>query len=232
MSQSVLVIPDLQIPFHHKDALRFLQKVYKTFAINEVVCIGDEVDFHALSDYDHDPDGYSPGDELRKAIEELQPFYKAFPKVKVVTSNHTDRIYRRAKRFGIPRAFLNSYAEFLQAPPGWHWEEYYIIDGVRYEHGHKIPGGDKLSIQKAPLLNGRSTVFGHFHSSAGIQYTSSPEALLFGFNAGCLIDFKSYAFDYAKARPILGCGIVEAGIPTFIPMLLNKRGRWIGGLKG
>ena len=111
-----------------------------------------------------------------------------------------------------------------------------MVDGVRYEHGDALGGGmGATATMRAPLRNQRSTVFGHFHSFAGIQYVASPENLNFGFNVGCLIDFKTYAFKYAKAhkaRPVLGCGIVQEAIPTFIPMLLDKRGRWVGRLVG
>jgi hypothetical protein len=234
MATTVLVVPDLQTPFHHKDAFAFLRRVKKIYRPNEVVNIGDEVDFHALSNYEHDPDGYSPGKELIKARAALKELYKIFPRSKVCISNHTSRPYRRAHKFGIPRAFLRDYKEFLEAPNGWEWRDYWIIDGVRYEHGDALGGGlGKTAATRAALVNQRSTVFGHFHSYAGIHYTASPEDLIFGFNVGCLIDFKSYAFKYAKshkARPVLGCGIVEDRIPTFIPMVLNGRGRWNGKL--
>ena len=231
MGKTVLIVPDLQLPFHHRDAFDFLKKVRDVYRPHEIVNIGDEVDFHALSDYDHDPDGFSPGDELRAALQHLQKLYKIFPSSKVCISNHTSRPFRRAHRYGIPRAFIRDYSDFLKAPRGWEWRNYWIVDGIRYEHGDALGGGlGKTVTTRAALVNQRSTVFGHFHSFAGIHYTASPEDLIFGFNVGCLIDFKTYAFKYAmahKARPVLGCGIVENGIPTFIPMILNGRGRWV-----
>jgi hypothetical protein len=234
--ETVLVIPDLQIPFEHKDALRFVMAVRDAYGPTVVVNIGDEVDFHALSDFDADPDGFSAGDEMGQALKHLDAWYEEFQDVKVCISNHTARPFRRAYKYGIPRHFLKDYQEFLEAPDGWSWEEYYILDEVRYEHGHALGGGyGKTAAANAPLKNGRSTVFGHFHASAGIQYTATPEALLFGFNVGSLIDFKTYAFKYshgAKSRPILGCGIIDRGVPTFIPMLLKPNGRWIGELIG
>jgi hypothetical protein len=236
-SETVLVISDLQIPFQHKDTFEFLHAVKTAYKPTEVVNIGDEVDMHALSDYVHDPDGYSPGHELEAALEVLhEELYSCFPKSKVCISNHTSRPFRRAEACGIPRKFLRDYAEFLEAPEGYEWRDYWIIDGVRYEHGDALQGGvGATATRNAPLRNMRSTVFGHFHSNAGIQYVASPEALYFGFNVGCLIDFKAYAFKYAhktKNRPVLGCGIVDEGIPTFVPMLLDKRGRWVGRLIG
>ena len=235
-SERVLVISDLQAPFQHRDAYDFVIAVAERYSPTQIVCIGDEVDMHALSDYDHDPDGMSPGDELKKAIDSLQPWYLAFPEMMVCISNHTSRPFRRAYKFGIPKALMKDYRDFLHAPTGWAWKDHWIIDGVRYEHGHELGGGyGKTATANAPLRNGRSTVFGHFHANAGIHYVASPEKLMFGFNVGCLIDFKSYAFAYAKGtkqRPILGCGVVDEGIPTFIPMVLNSRGRWVRQILG
>ena len=236
MTSTVLVISDLQCPFEHRDALKFLKEVKDVYEPDQVVCIGDEIDFHALSDYDADPDGLSAGDELQRAIDHLAPVYELFPVVKSCISNHTLRPFRRAYKCGIPRALMRDYGEFLQAPRGWRWKDHWVIDRVRYEHGHELGGGyGKTATANAALKNGRSTVFGHFHANAGIHYTATPEALLFGFNVGCLIDFKRYAFAYAqasKSRPILGCGIVDEAIPTFLPMLLNAKGRWVGRLVG
>ena len=234
--KTVLVIPDLQCPFQHPDALAFCIWVKRQFGpIDEIVCIGDEADQHAVSDYPADPDGLSAGIELHKCIEELMGFYKAFPVVKVCTSNHTDRIFRKALKHGIPRAYLRQYRDFLDAPKGWVWKDQWTIDGVIYEHGHALSGGSgRQASYQLPLLNRRSTVFGHFHSFAGIQYLASDElGVHFGFNVGCLIDQSAYVFQYGKRhkqKPILGCGIVEDGVPEFIPMRLTKGGRWVGSL--
>lgn len=224
----VLAISDLQIPFQHPDALDFLIWLKKEYKPTVIVCLGDEIDCHALSNYDHDPDGYSAGHELRKAINELKKYYKVFPQVKVVTSNHTARPFRRAFKHGIPRAFLRDYHDFLQAPDGWEWRESWEIDGVYYFHGEGYSGS--TAHHKAAIGRGQPCVMGHLHSHAGIHYIANQKELFFGFNVGCLIDSKAYAFAYGKTspnKPIIGAGIIDRGVPMFIPMLLNKNGRWI-----
>ena len=233
--ETVLVISDLQIPFQHKDAFKFLEAAKEKYKPTKIVCIGDEVDFHAISDYDHDPDGLSAGDELKKAIKTLKQLYALFPEVMSCVSNHTSRPMRRAFKYGIPQAFLKSYKEFLEAPDGWAWEDKWLIDGIRYEHGDSLRGGMTTVLNNACVQNQRSTVFGHFHTGAGIKYVASPEALQFSFNVGCLINRHSYAFKYAataKNKPVLGIGIVDKGVPTFVPMLLQKGGRWCGKFIG
>jgi hypothetical protein len=224
----VLVISDLQIPFEHQDTIPFLKWLKKKYSPDVVVNVGDEIDCHALGDWDHDPDGMTAGEELTKSIEHLQEHYHLFPDVKVCTSNHTARPYRRAFKFGIPSAFLKSYGEFLKAPKGWVWADSHEIDDIRYEHGEGQSG--PLGALKAALANMQSTVIGHLHSDAGILYSANEKYLVYGFNVGSLIDRYAYAFAYGKKikrKPIIGCGIVDKGIPTFIPMLLDQKGRWI-----
>jgi hypothetical protein len=107
------------------------------------------------------------------------------------------------------------------------WADHWEFDGIIYEHGDPFSGKDAAI--KAAEQNMQSTVIGHVHSFAGIQYSANSKHLIFGFNVGCLIDKDAYAFAYAKKikrKPILGCGIITNGIPQFIPMTLNSNGRW------
>jgi hypothetical protein len=225
----VLVISDTQAPFEHPQYLEFLEFIQNKWKCNEWVHIGDEVDFHALSDWDSDPDGYSVGHELEAAVRSLKRLYKVFPKMKVCISNHTFRPFKRAFKSGLPRKMIKDYKEFLDAPDGWYWAEFWDIDNVIYEHGEAFSGKD--APHKAASGNMRSTVFGHLHSHAGIQYIQRPgNDLIFGMNVGCLIDDNAYAFRYnkkQKQRPILSCGVVIDGVPYLEPMKLNRAGKWV-----
>lgn len=75
---TTLSIPDLHAPFAHRDALPFLLEVYSQRKCGRVVCLGDEVDAHALGRFPKDPDGMGAGRELQAAIEQLIPFYRRF----------------------------------------------------------------------------------------------------------------------------------------------------------
>lgn len=226
---TVLSIPDIHFPAHHPDTFSFLKAVKKKFKPDEVVCLGDEIDAAGLGDWDHDPDAPSPGDELRKAVKLMHELYDIFPTVKVCISNHTDRIYRKPFKAGIPKNLIKSYAEILEAPKGWQWAESWEVDGILYEHGEGFSGKD--GALKAAQANMQSTVIGHLHAHAGIQYYANARHLIWGFNAGCLIDRANPAFNYGKhikAKPIIGVGLIVAGIPQFIPMQLDRHGRWTG----
>lgn len=228
-SETVLVIPDLHCPFEHQDALDFLRLVNHRFNPKEVVCLGDEVDFHAMSRWPTDPDGMSPGQELKNAIVHLQPFYAEFPVVKVCISNHTIRPQKLMKEYEIPRAFWPTYETMLNAPDGWNWAKEWVIDDVVYIHGDAGKGGKNGWAANTEIYH-KSCVVGHWHSRAGVVYDNE----FFNMNTGCLINPKAYAFDYAEKahkKPNLGCGLVFGGkTAIFVPMHVDDNNRWIGTL--
>lgn len=229
---TVLAVPDLHMPFHHKSALKFLAAVYKKYKPNEVINLGDLEDWHSISMHDHDPDGLSPGMELKSLRDAIRPLIKMFPKMKICTSNHGSLPLRRAFKFGMPSELIKSYKDIIEAPKGWEIADSWEVDGIVYEHGEAFSG--QQGAIKSANANMQSTVIGHIHAFAGIQYSANQKHLIFGFNVGCLIDKSLYAFAYGKkikAKPILGCGIIKNGIPTFIPMVVDpKTGLWNGKL--
>lgn len=228
---TVLAIPDLHMPFHHKDALKFLAAVKRKYKPNEVINMGDIEDWHSISMHDHDPDGMSPGEELKALRKAIKPLFTLFPKMKVCTSNHGSLPLRRAYKFGLPSELIKSYKDIIAAPKGWSIADSWEVDGVIYEHGEGFSG--EAAAIKSAKANMQSTVIGHIHAFAGIQFSANSKHLIFGFNTGCLIDRHRYAFAYGKklkAKPILGCGIIVHGVPTFIPMQLDSKGNWNGRL--
>lgn len=227
----VLAFPDLHCPFQHRDAFDFLDAVNRKQKPDVIIGLGDEADQHALSQHTHDPDGMSAGDELTATVKSIQPLYQLFPNVKVCTSNHGARPFRRAMEFGIPRAYLRDYKDFMQAPKGWEWKDRWIIDGVSFQHGEGVSGAE--GALKLATANMMPTVIGHLHGDAGIRFWANSAALLWGLNSGWLGDQHAYAMAYGKhglKKGILGCSIINRGMPFFLPMILDKRGRWTGAL--
>ena len=220
----------MHIPNHHPDLLPFLCRVKEKFSPDKWICIGDEVDKHALSFHDSDPDLPSAGDELILAQERLKDIFKLIPECQVLDSNHGSMAYRKAYASGIPRAYMRGYAEVLGAPRGWTWHDELIVsatDGsdIYFHHG-KV--ANVLTASKGEAM---SFVQGHYHSRFEIQYWGNKGGLYFGMTVGCLIDPSSMAFSYGKnfsKRPIIGMGLILDGMPVLIPMVLDKMGRWDG----
>jgi len=229
--KKVLVISDLHIPYHHKDAFAFLSEIKKEFKPDFIINIGDLLDFHAMSMHDHDPDLPSPGDEMTRAREYVKELESLFPEVVEVESNHSSMVYRRALKSGMSRQFLKSYGDFLGTKK-WTWQDDLTItlpnkQRCFFTHGR---AADVLKVSQSMGMN---AVQGHYHTKFLISWWANPDNLFFGMNVGCLINQKSLAFAYAKnfkTRFILGCGMIIDGIPKLLPMVLNNKGNWIGRL--
>jgi predicted phosphodiesterase len=227
----VLAIGDLHAPFMHQDAARFLAAVAGKTRPDLVVFLGDVADLHALSRFVRDPAGMSCGDEMKAARRQLRPIGELFPRALVCWGNHDRRIYDRAAEAGIPEDAIRGLGDILKTPAGWQWADEWEVGGVLYEHGTNWSGKD--AHKKAATAAMSPVVIGHIHAHAGVSYIANRRHLFWGFYVGCLIDHKAYAFAYAKRtpdKPIIGVGIVDAGIPRFVPMPLNRGGRWTGKL--
>lgn len=227
----VLAIPDLQVPFMHEDAFPFLKAVTAKYKPNIIVQIGDLADQHHFSSYPKSTKGRGGKEELAQASRQLEPLKKLFPEMYICWGNHDLRIFQKAAEAGIDDSLLKTYEEILKMPKGWKLSDRWEIDNVVYEHG--IGRSGMQGAIKAAMANMQSTVIGHLHAHAGIQYYGNKKHLIFGFNIGALIDDKKYAFEYGRfnaAKSVLGCGVIIDGLPTFVPMIIGKNHRWIGKL--
>ena len=227
--KSVLVISYLHIPYHHPDAFDFLKALKAKYKPDMIVNIGDELDHHAISMHDSNPDLMSAGDELKSSRVYVKELEKIFPQMTLVHSNHSSLVYRRALKYGLPKDYLRSYNEFLGVGKGWTWVDDLTVtlsDGSRCFFTH----GLSATVLQVAMQYGMNTVQGHYHTKFSIGYYSNPDALIWGMQVGCLIQQKSMAFDYAKnfkSRFIVGCGMIIDGQPKLMPMVLNEDGRWI-----
>lgn len=230
----VLVIPDQHAPYHHKDAIEFLIAVAARFKPDLVVNLGDELDFHAMSFHDSDPNLDSAGPELAKGTAWLQQLASVFPYQLICDSNHGSMTFRRAKAHGLPVQLIKSYRDVVfpeGGGDGWHWAESWRVQTplgpVMFKHQ---PSGDILG---DAAHNACNLMVGHHHGKFEISYTASSAHLYWGAYSGCLIDKDSYAFAYGKhslRKPVIGCTVIIDGRPMLVPMVLNSDGRWNGSL--
>lgn len=223
----ILVIPDMHHPYAHPDTVEFLKAIKDEYRPDFVVCTGDEVDNHAISFHDSDPNLRSPSDELEQAIEGLQPLYKLFPQMSLIDSNHGSLVYRKGRASGLPDSVFKSWNEILKAPKGWVWCSDIVINtelGPVYGHHGKSAASGKLSKNMA-----MSSFQGHYHSKFQIDYWGSPRGLFWDMHTGSLVDDHSLAMAYNKTtldRPIVGAAMIVDGRPNLIPMHLARNGKW------
>ena len=227
----ILVISDTHCPYQHQDAIKFLSKIKEEYNPDRVIHIGDEIDNHAMSYHDHDPNLFSAGEELKRAREVVWEIEDLYPKVDVLESNHGSLWYRKAKTHGIPREVIKSYEEILETKSWkWHFElELQLPNGQPCYFHHGRHGNALVASQH----RGMSVVQGHYHEKFNIQYWGTTERLNWGMNVGCLVDDNSLAMEYNNSnlkRPVIGCGMIIDSLPRLLPMVLKSNGRWNGRL--
>lgn len=220
------------MPYCHPDTWKFLSSIKKKYNPDRVICLGDEVDYHALSYHESDPDLDSAGPELEKAIRFLRPIYKLFPRVDLLESNHGSLVHRKAMTAGIPKRALRTYREILCAPQGWCWHfdlRLQMSNGQDlYLHHGKASQAARMSIQE-----GCSTVEGHFHTKFHVTYWRNSKGLYWGMHSGYLADHDSLSQAYARSnlqKGIVGASMIIGGHPLLLPMKQNRSGRWTGVL--
>ncbi len=106
---------------------------------------------------------------------------------------------------------MNKTYKELHSTPDWNWVENVVYDDVLYEHGE----GSQAAMKARN--NMMSSVCGHTHTSAYVQWYVGKRFRVFGMQVGCGIDAKSYAAAYAKnfKRQAIGCGVVIGGHTAF-----------------
>ena len=88
----IVVISDLQVPFHDERAVRNVAAFIRKWRPDDVLCVGDELDFQTISRWSSGRDEWSgtigrDRDTCQRVLYELQVNH-------IVRSNHTDRLYK------------------------------------------------------------------------------------------------------------------------------------------
>ena len=221
-----LIIGDIHLPYTHKGYLKFCKSIYDKHSCNAVSFTGDIIDSH-FSSFHHTSTETDGKFELSNAIEMIKDWYSVFNNksvpngISVTLGNHDLIVFRKAEDAGVDKRWVRNLNEVLGVPD-WIFEEQFVHDNVLYTHGTGCSG---KGIEKRVQNWGTSMCQGHIHTQAFISYTASLNDLKFGLQAPCGIDYKSFAFSYAKfhtAKPILGCAVIldDGTIPIIEPMIL------------
>jgi len=202
-NSNTLIIGDLHAPFIKEGYLEFCKSVYKKHNCSNVIFIGDLIDNHFSSFHESDPDGMGAGQELCKAIKELEKWYEAFPVAKVCIGNHDAIPARKAFSSGLSKRWIKSIGEVLDFD-GWQYAEEWFINDVLYVHG---TGRKARNRCKDDFM---SVVQGHYHSESYIEYFVGERFRLYAMQVGCGVDRTAYAMAYGKhfKKMHINCGVV------------------------
>jgi hypothetical protein len=194
-----LVVGDIHLPYTHRNYLQHCIDIYNKYNCSEVSFTGDIIDSHFASF--HQTSTQTDGKyELDMAIEQVKDWYEAFPNATITLGNHDLIIARKAEDAGIDKRWVRNLNEVLGCPE-WKFEEQFVHDNVLYTHGTGCSGKGIM------------------------DFTASLNELKFGLQCPNGIDYKSFAYGYAKfhtAKPILGCAVIlDSGqLPIIEPMPL------------
>lgn len=228
----VLCFPDLHFPYCHPDSLDFLYKLNRLLQPTLVIGGGDEIDYHAQSFHNSDPDLDSAGPEFLKALGYIDTLHEIFTKALFLESNHGSMVYRKSKFNGTPRHFIKSYNEALGIPKeDWSWHLNLTLTLPNSSQVHLVHAASANVLMASRKL-GMSLIQFHHHSLFEIRYWQSILGKLnFAATASSLVDDNSLAFAYNKVfqeRPISGVIFIENSIPQLIPMIVDSNNRWVG----
>lgn len=229
---TTLVIPDLQAPAHHPDALAFLCTIRDKYKPVNTICIGDEIDLNWLSDFAKLPEVDQPSSEFALAQGFCRSLFAEFPEAVSCVSNHVHGRFDRARTRGrIPPSFLRPIEDLIDAPVGWSWHSEIRMGDIIIRHGHKdVQNLKRVILEEMPAKYGRhhSLLLGHYHQKIG-QYTPDLQVgdrFYWGGFTGCLIDPKHPFFGYSRGYERLGAVLIVDGRLRPFSMPLDGAGRW------
>ena len=202
--KKIVVISDLQVPYHDERAVRNVASFIRRFKPDQVITIGDEIDLPQISRWTEGTPGWfeqSLGSDRDATVEILWDLEVT----DMIRSNHTDRLYN---------VIMKKIPAFL-ALPELKFEKFMKLDelGIKF---HRKPlefapdwiaiHGDEGSVKPTPGLtaldaarkHGKSVVCGHTHRAGQSAFTEASGGvlgrILRGVEVGNLMDFKKAGY--------------------------------------
>lgn len=208
--QRVIVLPDMQIPYHDKKVVRAMQQFVAEYEPDKLLCVGDEADSPEPSRWNKGSAGEFAG-TLQKGLDDTAAIMKGFKEAigdkefHVMRSNHGDRIENYVNRYAPALASLRDleYSKLLgyrENEITYHDKIWSFAPGWVLAHGDegnliKTAGGTALSLARK---TGSSVVCGHTHR-LGIQHEHSGfngkiQNRLFGVEVGHFMDLSKASY--------------------------------------
>lgn len=234
----IVVISDLQVPFHDTKAIRNVSKFITKYKPDDVLCVGDELDFQTISRWSSGRDEWSG--TIGRDRNTCQEVLYDLRVTHIVRSNHTDRLYKSlASRLpgliGLPELEYENFMGFRELGVKFHRKPYEITKDWIMVHGDeqstKPHGG--LTALEAAKRHGKSVVCGHTHRQGISSFTTASgghlTGILTGFEVGHLMDTTQAYYTRGTFNWQQGFGILyvdRKGVtPVTIP--IDKSGSFV-----
>lgn len=239
----IVVISDLQIPYHDRKFTAALQEFVEDYQPDELFCVGDELDAPEPSRWTKGTAGEFAG-TLQKGIDLTHQVMGGFREAlgdkpfHVQRSNHTDRIENYVDRYAPALSSLRDleYQTLLGYDTldiKYHESIYNFAPGWAMAHGDegslsRIAGSTALSLARR---TGLSIVCGHTHR-LGIQHENTAvngkvTGRLFGMEVGHMMELSKAGYlKSGGANWQAGFGILyvdgKTVTPSLVPMINNS----------
>ncbi len=209
----ILVVGDIHEPATHPAYLAWCQHLYEKWDCDEVVLIGDVLDYHVISFHGKEIDTPNAEVEYEISLAGVARWRDAFPVATVTIGNHDERVHRLAASVSIPARFIRSFGDLWETPK-WKWVREVVKDKCLFIHGTGFSGQQpEIAAARASMMN---VTLGHCHSVGGVRRASTPSQDIWGMSTGCGVDIEHPAMRYGKnlvSKPVLGAGVILDGQP-------------------
>jgi len=202
--KKILIVPDLQIPYHDEVAVRNVIRFSKTFKADQTVTLGDEMDMQELGRWSE-----GKADWFAQTLDENRnltvDILWELGVTDMIRSNHTDRLYNQ----------ISSKIPALGSLPELRFERFLKMDelGIKFwrddmpiapgwvaVHGDHTPikpqGG--LSALEGARRRGKNVISGHTHRAGRSSFTEATGGrvgrILQGVEAGHLMDTRKASY--------------------------------------
>lgn len=219
--KKALIVPDLHIPFHDRKALKLMLKVASSIGVDEVVLLGDVVDFYSVSQFGKDPRVSTLlTEEISAARAFLDELDSLFPSAKKVylSGNHEQRLenYLIDKApglfgltevrflFGLNQRPLWTYVPFGRA------QGYRVLGSELYAFHRPKASTPKQHISRVFV----SSLYGDIHKIESAHAVTLDGRHLLAHCPGWLGDVSSRVFDYMPSVPQWQLGFAVVYLDT------------------
>lgn len=175
--RSILILPDLQIPFHDPGFIKVMEKFIKDFAPDEVGQIGDFLDQPEPSRWNKGMAGeYEP--TLQKSINSGKEIIERLTIEWIKLGNHDERIETYVARYAPALGALDAlrYENLLELDAlgvVYHRKPFRIAPGWLAAHGHEgslSPVSGRTAFNLASQFD-QSVICGHTHRAGVVSRT-------------------------------------------------------------
>lgn len=233
MKKRILVISDLQIPFHHEGAVRAVTKLARKEKFDSVLICGDEIDFNTISKWaEKTPMAYEQTLHRDRVLTQdiLWDLTENAPQAHVTRSNHTDRMYHTLLKvpglIELPELQYENFMDFKGLGIQFHKKPYEFHPGWVLVHGDEGSMNPNAGLTALGLAKkfGKSVICGHTHRlgmSAITEGIGAQYRTLWGVETGNLMQKAKASYLKAGAGNWqMGIAILEIVDKTLTPTLI------------